>query len=233
MFQRNFLRGSIVLLLLAPLTLRSFAQTAPSALDPGTRWTTELRAFARQDSLTKPPAAPVLFYGSSSIGRWETLTTDFPKQPVLNRGFGGSRFLDANYLFNRLVVPYQPRLVVLYEGDNDIESGDTPQKVYESFLAFEKLMRQHKTLRHTPVVFISIKPSLARWALYPKMQEANQLIRQYIEAHPQLLRFVDVGTPMLGADGKPRPELYVEDGLHLTHAGYALWTRVVTPYLGK
>ncbi|WP_375435346.1 GDSL-type esterase/lipase family protein [uncultured Hymenobacter sp.] len=162
---------------------------------------------------------------------WKTLAFDFKGQPVLNRGFGGSRFPDANHFFDKLVVRYQPRQVILYEGDNDIAAGATPAQVYDSFLQFEKLMR--KKLPETALIFLAIKPSLARWSLYPKMQEANSLIKQYIEAHPQQLRFADVGTPMLGPNGQPRPELYLEDGLHMTPAGYEIWTRVVRPYLVK
>ncbi|MDF7814639.1 GDSL-type esterase/lipase family protein [Hymenobacter sp. YC55] len=162
---------------------------------------------------------------------WETLATDFKGRPVLNRAFGGSRFPDAIHFFDKLVVRYRPRQVILYEGDNDIGAGATPAQVYDSFLQFEKLMREK--LPETELVFLSIKPSIARWALYPKMQEANSLIKQYIEAHPQRLRFADVGTPMLGPNGQPRPELYVKDGLHMTLAGYKIWTRVLRPYLKK
>lgn len=227
----RFLSAGLIFLLLSSLT--GFAQTSQvPAINPA-QWTEELRAFARQDSLTPPPRKPILFYGSSSIRKWETLPQDFPGRPVLNRGFGGSRFPDAIYFFEKLVVPYQPRQVFLYEGDNDIAAGATPQEVYASFLEFEKLMRQNKKQRRVPVVFLSIKPSPSRWALYPRMQEANALIRQYIEQHPKRLKFVDVSTPMLGPNSKPRPELYVADSLHMTRAGYELWTRVVAPYLKK
>lgn len=232
MRQRPSLSRCLLLLLVLLPGRRGLAQT-PALPPTPAQWAAELRAFARQDSLTPPPARPVLFYGSSSIRKWETLAADFPGQPVLNRGFGGSRFPDANYFFEPLVVRYRPRLVVLYEGDNDIAAGATPEQVYESFLAFDKLMRRHKATRHTPVVFIAIKPSLARWALYPPMQQANSLIREYIAAHPQHLRFAEVGPAMLGADGRPRPELFEADGLHMTRAGYAVWTRVVGAYLSK
>ena len=215
--------------MLLTASLTSFAQIADKPT-PG-QWTAELRAFARQDSLHKPPTAPILFYGSSSLRMWETLAGDFPGHVVLNRGFGGSRFPDAIQLFDKLVVAYHPRQVILYEGDNDIGAGATPQQVYQSFQTFAELMR--RKLPRTHLVFLAIKPSLARWALYPKMQEANKLIRQYIEKNPKQLRFVDVATPLLGPDGKPRPELYREDGLHMTRAGYEIWTQALTPVLVK
>ncbi|MET4108895.1 SGNH/GDSL hydrolase family protein [Hymenobacter sp. UYP22] len=222
------LRSVITGLALAGAAQVAAAQTP--AVNPA-QWTDELRAFARQDSLTPPPAHPILFYGSSSIRKWETLREDFANRPVLNRGFGGSRFPDALYYFDRLVVAYQPRQVVLYEGDNDIGSGATPQEVYQSFLAFEKLMQQK--LPKVPLVFLAIKPSPSRWALYPKVQEANQLIRTYIEQHPKRLRYVDTATPLLGPNGKPQPQFYVSDSLHMTPAGYSVWTRVVGKQLKK
>ncbi|GGG46793.1 hypothetical protein GCM10011378_23750 [Hymenobacter glacieicola] len=215
-------RAGAFLLFLTVATRSGWAQITP--VNPA-QWTQELRAFARQDSLTPPPKRPILFYGSSSIRKWETLRQDFAGRPVLNRGFGGSRFPDALYFFDRLVAVYQPRQVVLYEGDNDIGSGATPQEVFQSFLAFEQLMQQK--LPKVPLVFLAIKPSPSRWVLYPKVQEANRLIREYIEQHPKRLRYVNVATPMLGPNGRPRPELFVSDSLHMTPAGYEVWEGVV------
>jgi lysophospholipase L1-like esterase len=217
------------LLLAAPAHGVAQSATVPP-LNPA-QWTSELRAFARQDSLTPPPRKPILFYGSSSIRKWETLRQDFPGRPVLNRGFGGSRFPDALHFFEKLVVAYQPRQVVLYEGDNDIGAGATPQEVFQSFLAFEQLMQQK--LPKVPLVFLAIKPSPSRWALYPKVQEANRLIREYVAAHPQYLRYVDTATPLLGPNGRPQPQFYESDSLHMTPAGYRVWTRVVGKGLKK
>ncbi|MCA8832135.1 SGNH/GDSL hydrolase family protein [Hymenobacter pini] len=226
-FGRRLLRG------VASVLLASAAQVAAAQAPPinPAQWTDELRAFTRQDSLTPPPAHPILFYGSSSIRKWETLRQDFAGRPVLNRGFGGSRFPDALYYFDKLVVAYQPRQVILYEGDNDIGSGASPQEVFQSFLTFEKLMQQK--LPKVPLVFLAIKPSPSRWALYPKVQEANRLIREYIQAHPKRLRYVDTATPLLGPNGKPQPQFYVSDSLHMTPAGYSVWTRVVGKRLKK
>ena len=230
---RAFIRSCSVGLLvgLSVLSLPGRAQTSKAPSINPEQWKGELRAFARQDSLTPPPARPILFYGSSSMRKWRTLNNEFARRPVLNRGFGGSRFPDALYFFDELVVAYKPRQVVLYEGDNDIEAGATPQEVYRSFLTFDSLMRAK--LPNTPAVYLSIKPSPSRWALYPQMREANNLIQQYIKKHPKNWHFVDVGKPMLGKNGQPRPELYVEDKLHMTPAGYAIWKRVVRPYLVK
>jgi len=218
------------LVALAIVSSYSAAQAQVQPVNPA-QWAPELRAFSRQDSLTPPPARPILFYGSSSVRKWETLEQDFPGRPVLNRGFGGSRFPEALYYFDKLVVAYNPRQVILYEGDNDIGSGATPQEVFRSFLAFEKLMQQR--LPKVPLVFLAIKPSPSRWALYPQVQEANGLIQAYITAHPKYLRYVDTATPLLGANGRPQPQFYVSDSLHMTPAGYEVWQRAVKPALKK
>lgn len=230
MLNLRFQRCGFLCLLLVLSVLSSFGQATIEPINPE-QWKGEMQDFSRQDSLQKPPVAPLLFYGSSSVRMWKTLAIDFKGRPVLNRAFGGSRFPDAIHFFDELVVRYRPRQVILYEGDNDIGAGATPAQVYDSFLQFEKLMREK--LPETELVFLSIKPSIARWASYPKMQEANLLIKQYIEAHPQRLRFADVGTPMLGPNGQLRPELYMKDGLHMTPAGYKIWTQVLRPYLKK
>ena len=220
----------IVLVLLVACSFAQVAAAQAPSINPA-QWTQELRAFARQDSLTPPPAHPILFYGSSSVRKWETLRQDFAGQPVLNRGFGGSRFPDALHFFDQLVVAYQPRQVVLYEGDNDIGAGASAQEVFASFRAFEQLMQQK--LPKVPLVFLAIKPSPSRWALYPTVQEANRLIREYVAAHPKYLRYVDTATPLLGPNGKPQPPFYESDSLHLTPAGYRVWTRVVGRGLKK
>lgn len=178
---------------------------------------------------TAAPPAPgaVLFVGSSSIRLWETLARDLPGVRALNRGFGGSTLADAVHFAPRIVVPARPRLVVLYAGDNDLAEGATPAQVLADVRRFVELVRRE--LPGTGVVYVAVKPSPARWALAEQMREANRLVREYAQASAGAVRFADVFTPMLGADGRPRPELYVEDGLHMSPAGYAIWRDVLAP----
>ena len=168
----------------------------------------------------------MLFVGSSSIRKWTTVAADFPGIPVINRGFGGSTIPDSTRYASRIVVPYKPRMIVFYAGDNDLAAGHSPQRVADDFKAFAEAV--HKELPDTPIQFISIKPSLARVKLLDKVKESNRLILEYIATDKQL-GYVDAYTPMLGEDGKPRPELFVEDGLHMNRKGYELWTSLITP----
>ena len=206
------------------------AETVPAAVaqPPGSdRWERAIAAFEKQDRQQPPPKEGVLFIGSSSIKAWD-LDRWFPGLSAINRGFGGSQVADSARYADRIVLPYRPKVVVLYAGDNDIAKGKSPEQVrtdYEQFVA-----KVHAALPETRIVFVAIKPSLRRWQLVEEMRRANGLIRRVTETDPRLA-FVDVDTPMLGADGKPRRELFAPDGLHLNEQGYKLWSELVRPHL--
>jgi lysophospholipase L1-like esterase len=191
------------------------------------RWEKEVAAFEQQDKDSPPPEHAVLFVGSSSIRRWD-LAKSFPDLGVINRGFGGSQLADAVHFAPRLVLKHEPRLVVLYAGDNDIAAGKTPEQVAGDFEAFVRVV--HDKLPKTRIAFLSIKPSIQRWQLVDKMRKANALIEARCKQDERLL-YIDVATLLLGDDGKPRPELFAKDGLHLNDKGYALWASVLTPHL--
>lgn len=209
------------LAMLAPIVSQ-----APDDPDPS-RFDDQIDAFEQWDRQNAAPLHPVLFVGSSSIRGWPTAES-FPDIPVVNRGFGGAHISDVNHSARRIVVKYAPSAIVFYAGDNDVAAGKSPQRVFEDYQAFVDLV--HEALPSTPILFLPIKPSLSRWALWGQMAAANSLVRAHSEEHPLLL-YVDIATPMLGHDGNPRPALFVEDGLHMTAMGYALWTRIVAPYL--
>ena len=151
---------------------------------------------------------------------WTNAAADFPGVPLVNRGFGGSTLRDVVQLTPRLVLKYQPHLVVLYAGDNDLSAGHTPADVRNDYAAFVRIVR--RALPSTRIVFVSIKPSPSRWAIADRMREANELVRQEI-VRDTLASYVDVFTPMIGANGRPRSELFGPDSLHMTRAGYLIW----------
>lgn len=193
------------------------------------RWEKEVAAFEKQDADKPPKKGGIVFVGSSSIRLWK-LDKSFPGVDGLNRGFGGSKIADSVQLAPRLVLKYEPRLVVFYAGDNDIGGGRTPEQVRDDFKAFVAAV--HKELRRTRIAFISIKPSLARWKLVDKIKEANTLVADLCKTDERLV-FIDVFKPMLGEDGKPRAELFAKDGLHLNEKGYELWASLVKPQLAS
>jgi lysophospholipase L1-like esterase len=204
---------------------RRASTTADSALDP-TRFEAEIRAFEAADSANPPPGGGVVFIGSSSIRNWTDVAADFPGVPVLNRGFGGSTLADIVYYMDRILLPYRPRLVVLYEGDNDLAAGRTPKRVVADYRAFVARLRSASPAAR--VVFVSIKPSPSRRTFIARARKTNQRIRAII-ARDTLQTYVDVFTPMLDRGGHPRPELYEADSLHMTRAGYLLWRERLAP----
>lgn len=219
-------RGLRIIGRCAALACALAAAAAPAAAQPG-RWDKEMAAFAAGDSESPPPAGGVLFVGSSSIRLWD-LEKAFPALKAVNRGFGGSQIADSVEHVERLVLRHKPRTVVFYAGDNDIAQGKTPETVANDFRAFAA--KVHAALPNTRIAFIAIKPSLQRWKLIGQVRDANSRIRAFC-ATDDRLGFVDVDGPMLGWDEKPRPELFVEDGLHLSPAGYELWTTLVRPFV--
>jgi len=188
----------------------------------------EIRRFESMDSINPPPKNALLFLGSSSIRLWDSLSFVFPNRDIINRGFGGSEFSDAIYFFHRIVTPYQPSKIVVYEGDNDIANGKDAQTVLHDFIMFASLVKEY--LPETALIFISIKPSPARWKHANEMKRANRLIREYT-ATDRRLKYVDIYSEMLGENGRPIAELYLQDSLHMTREGYRIWKHKLEPLL--
>jgi lysophospholipase L1-like esterase len=192
------------------------------------QWEPDIRAFEASDRTNPPPANAVLFIGSSSIRFWKSLASDFPGYRVINRGFGGSDLDDATAFADRIEAPYHPAAIVMYAGDNDLQNGDTPEQVRDDFAAFVTKVRASQPT--VPVAFISIKPSVARVGLLPGILQANRLIRDWAMGQKDVA-FLDVVPAMLDAQGQPKPDLFIEDGLHMNAKGYALWIAQVKPWL--
>ena len=169
----------------------------------------------------------IVFAGSSSIEYWD-LKASFPGLDVVNEGVGGTEITDSIKTEERDIVAHHPRIVVFYSGDNDIGGGVSPRDVAAHFDQFAAKL--HAALPQTRLVVISIKPSPARWSVATQMREANALLQQHIRTSPWI-EFVDIQDQMLGSDGRPRRDLYVADGLHMTAAGYRIWAAAVGPHV--
>jgi lysophospholipase L1-like esterase len=202
------------------------AGTVPAQGQTVERWEQEVAAFEAADRISPPPRGEIVFVGSSTIRLWD-LASSFPDLKTINRGIVSSEMSDAVRLVDRLVTPYAPRIVVVYAGDNDI-MGVTSEQITINFERFVRAV--HARLPATRILYIGIKPSLLRWSQVDRMRLANDAIERFCERDDRL-GFVDFDHALLGWDEKPRPELYVEDGLHLNAAGYQILTALVRPYL--
>jgi lysophospholipase L1-like esterase len=204
---------------------------APAAAPPADPFHTFAEDFARfdaEDAAHPPARGGIVFTGSSSIRMWADPSRDFGLGPILNRGFGGSTMAEVRQALPRVALGYAPRTLLLYAGDNDLNAGRSPQQILADYRAIAAEV--HRALPRTRLVLVSIKPSPSRWHLVEQMRATNALLRAEVARDPRA-RFVDVFTPMLGPDGRPRPDLYLADQLHMTPAGYAIWRAAIAPAL--
>lgn len=193
-------------------------------------WQKEITAFAEKDEKEFPKPDGVLFIGSSSIRGWQTVQEDFPEIYAINRGFGGSHLEDVNHYAPQIVLPYKPKLIVLYAGENDITAGKLIETIISDFRQFVSVV--HSKLPKTRIIFVSLKPSPARWQIRDKFQRVNDLIKAETEKD-QRLQFVDVWTQMVNEKGEPQDEIFQADKLHLNAEGYEVWRETLAPHIKK
>jgi lysophospholipase L1-like esterase len=192
----------------------------------------EINAFKKQDSLHRPPERSILFVGSSTFRKWTKVQADFPGYTIINRGFGGSTLPDVIHYAKDIIYPYHPKQVVIYCGDNDLAVSDsvTAQVVFRRFVRLYNMIRAH--LDTVDILYVSIKPSPSREKLMPRMEEANDLIRDFLAKYSHA-SFIDVYHKMLNAQGHPIDSLFLEDKLHMNAKGYVIWQQAILPYLEK
>ncbi len=191
----------------------------------------EIQAFKEKDRLNAPPENPILFAGSSSIRRWESLESVFKDYGVINRGFGGAKLTDLHGFLDDVVFEYHPRQIILYCGDNDIAfDGADAETIFKRFKLVYKAIRQK--LPEVPFIYMSIKPSPGRKNFLAIQIKSNELIRNYLNSQQQS-QFVDIFPLMLDTAGNARTDLVIADQIHLNRKGYLIWEEAMRPYLLK
>lgn len=192
----------------------------------------EIASFKKQDSIKAPPSSSILFVGSSSFTLWKDVQDYFPQHRIINRGFGGSSFPDLIRYESDIIFPYHPKQIIIYCGENDLAVSDT----VTSQLVFERFKQLFADIRNkfpkVAVAYISMKPSPARVLLMPKMSEGNMLIKSFLKKKRKTA-FIDVYNKMLKQDGTPMTDIFLGDNLHLNKKGYALWQKIIEPFLLK
>jgi|SRR5690349_5933888 len=208
-------------LLFLILSLVVYAQERPFWKD--------IQAFKAQDSLHAPPKNAIVFVGSSSFTMWKDVQQYFPEHPIINRGFGGSSLPHVIAYANDIIIPYQPKQVVIYCGENDFMNDTvTSEIVTDRFVTLFNIIRN--ALPKADIVFISMKPSPSRARLMPQIASANTAIADFLKKKPRTA-FVDIWKPMLDEQGAPRKELFLKDMLHMNKQGYAIWQKALEPHL--
>jgi lysophospholipase L1-like esterase len=191
----------------------------------------EVAQFQKSDSIVMPPKGQIVFAGSSSFTKWKDVAMYFPGYPIINRGFGGATLVDLIYYVDEAIVKYQPSQVFIYCGENDMADVDTvsPATVLYRFKILHDILLK-KLPRSTKIVFISIKPSIARWHLETKYLEANKIIKAYIETQKNI-QFLDVHTAMLDDNKEVLKDIFIADKLHMNPKGYQIWQKQFVPFL--
>ena len=203
--------------------LRPFAALGQHAFE------SEIQAYEAQDKTNPPPHGSVVVTGSSSIVKWTTIQTDLAPLDVIPRGFGGSTTDDLDYYLQRIVLVYQPRAVVIYEGENDIDNGKTPTYVADNMARI--LGRISAALPSARVYVISIKPSPFHFQLWGGWESyANELLAALC-AKDSRYTYIDVASHLIYANGQLNPAYYDSDGVHLSWQGYQVWTAQIRPVL--
>ncbi len=191
----------------------------------------DIAAFKKKDSIAFPGTGKILFVGSSSFTKWTDMQDYFPAYPLINRGFGGSSLPDVISYENDVIFPYKPKQIVIYCGENDI-AGDSTVTGKIVFERFKKLYTDIRSnLGNVPLVYVGMKPSPSRWHMRQRTMEGNRLIEKFLKKKKRNGKFISVWNAMLGADGKPREELFIKDRLHMTAEGYKIWQKLIEPYL--
>lgn len=194
-----------------------------------------MEQFRAQDVNLKDSIGTIVFTGSSSIRMWKTMATDLDTLPyqILNHGFGGSTLPQVNYFFDDLITPYQPEIVVLYCGENDITDGYKAKDVLASFRTFLRLLLSKSP--SSKVLYVSMKPSPARWALWPEFEKGNQMIDRFIRRlnNPDI-QFLDIGPSMLDSvNNYPISTIFTQDSLHMNAEGYVRWQKEIVPKINE
>ena len=222
------IRIPIAMFALLGLSMQVAAQApAPTLAE---RFETKVQEYEAEDRARPPSRGAIVFVGDSQFYRWKTINEDLPGYTLINRGIDSFQFQDLIQYFDRLVLPYQPRLIALHVGGNDVHNGKTPAQVLADFKALVARIRAN--FPAAPVVFSSITPGPGRWAEAPQRREANRLIREYVATRTDL-KYVNLWDAMLTADGQPREDIWVEDRVHPNHAGYQIRAKLTRPLLGE
>jgi lysophospholipase L1-like esterase len=222
---------ALSLLLAALMYVDGFAQvpTVPPAVSQAERFELQVRSYEAGDRVRPPPTGAILFAGDSQFFRWKTIQEDLTGYKLINRGIDSFQLEHLIQFADRLVLPYEPRLIVLHVGGNDVHNGKQPARVLADFQTF--VARVRVKYPKVPIVFSSITPGPGRWDEASRRVETNRVLREYIATQPDLA-FIDLWDAMLTPDGQPREDLWVADRVHPNHAGYLLRVQLTKPFLG-
>lgn len=190
------------------------------------QWSEAIAAFEKLNESEPDPENATLFIGSSSIRRWTSIAEDMSPVPVIRRGYGGAKYTDMAVFVDRIVKPHRYRALVMFVGNGVTgqPTDHTPEQIEQLTRFIVNVSHQHQP--EAPVFLIEITPCERRFSAWPKIRKVNARLREVALSTPNTY-FIPTASHYLTADGKPRPELFVSDKLHLNEAGYKLWASLI------
>lgn len=215
--------GKSILLAVSFVVVSAFQATEERIL----KYENDIAAIEKRLQKSPPAKDAIFFAGSSTIRKWN-VAQSFPGMNVVNVGFGGSQTRDVTYYAPRILLPFAPKTIVFYGGDNDINAKRTARQVSDDFKAFVDLI--HGKNPETKIIYLGVKPSIKRATQFETQKEANKMVSEYCSKNTRLT-FLDTVPLTVDSAGKPRPELFEEDGLHLNDKGYANWSKPIQSLL--
>lgn len=231
-------KTALPLAFLALFLWSSSLRAQVSQLDPAiAKWEKQIVQLEQTQATEPKTKDSIVFYGSSSIRRWENLATDMAPWPTVKRGYGGAKLPDIIHYAPRMLSPHlgvdnphRCRAVVVFVA-NDINgkgSNATPAEVAKRFDRLHKWIRDQDPT--VPLFWIEVTPTLKRWAVWPEIANATTRIAKITETDANAHLIATAGA-YLGVDGKPRAEFFVKDQLHLNETGYQLWSALIKAQL--
>ena len=224
MFKKS--TGIVLIPLLLVVFITSCSITDKYAKASSEKWNKDIVQFEQQDKDEQDQDNAILFTGSSSIRLWSTLKDDLAPYPVIQRGFGGSKFSDLAVYIKEIVYPHQFRALVIFEA-NDITGNvddKTPKEVARLFRYIVRTVR--KKYPEKPVFVIEITPTKSRWAVWTQIKQTNKLLQQSCSKMDKTY-FIETAASYLNENGEPREELFIQDNLHQNREGYKIWGDLV------
>ncbi|WP_166442978.1 GDSL-type esterase/lipase family protein [Phragmitibacter flavus] len=208
----------------APLKSKVLSETKRP--DPA-RFAKEIAAFDKEELENAPPRGGIVFTGSSSIRLWK-LGEAFADLPVLNRGFGGSVANDLIVYADQVVLRYEPKVLVVYTGSNDINAKLTVEEALADFTGFLELV--NRKLPETKVLVNPVKISRKRIEQIEKVRELNGKLKAWCAERPWT-RWVETAQYLEDENGQPIDRFFAKDQLHLSPEGYVEWEKILGPVL--
>lgn len=223
----NAMRRNFILTILIILVSLSCAPLSKySELPEVKAWESDIEKFEQLDVTKSYPSDAILFAGSSSIRLWSTIGKDMMPYNVIQRGYGGAKLSDFAVYADRIIYPHPCRAIVIFIA-NDISGNENDKSPLEVSQLFKKtLYIIRRKFTDTPVFWISVTPTPSRWAVWPEIKEANEMIKEICDSHRNTY-FIDTEKYFLNSSGLPRSDLFVEDKLHLNDEGYKIWSGII------